>query len=187
MAKTLKFRLESASPLIMHNGQLADPFNAFTKALKKVSGKRKKTDEDFIQMAEIEFRGGLYLEKGKPCIPAEAVEATLLHAAMTKKMGKQAKIGLYCTKNIAIEYEGPKTPDALWADENFRFVKGVRIGQSKVMRTRPIFNEWAGDLEITFNPGVFDEDDIREIVKIAGESIGFLEWRPKFGRFTIAK
>ena len=41
--------------LIMHNGQTADPLNPFSKAMKEISGKRKKTDTDYEAMANIEF------------------------------------------------------------------------------------------------------------------------------------
>ncbi len=46
--------------MLQHNGQTADPLNEFAKELKKVSGKRNKTDEYHALMGEIEWRAGLY-------------------------------------------------------------------------------------------------------------------------------
>jgi len=53
----------SGDSLIMHNGQTADPLNPFSKAMKEISSKRKKTDTDYEAMANIEYRAGLYLNK----------------------------------------------------------------------------------------------------------------------------
>jgi hypothetical protein len=47
-----KFRLTSESPLLLHNGQTADPSNRFSKEMKKISGKRGKTDADFEQLSK---------------------------------------------------------------------------------------------------------------------------------------
>jgi len=38
----VKLKLTGISPLIVHNGQLADPLNRFSKLMKAVTGKRKK-------------------------------------------------------------------------------------------------------------------------------------------------
>jgi len=43
----------------MHNGQLADPMNRFTKAIKEITGKRKKSDSDHMEISHLEFLGSL--------------------------------------------------------------------------------------------------------------------------------
>jgi hypothetical protein len=54
----------------MHNSRLADPLDPIAKELKAASSKRKKTEPDFLEMEEIEFRGGIYhdTELGPPTI-----------------------------------------------------------------------------------------------------------------------
>ena len=60
----------SGSSIIPHNGQTADPRNRFSKAMKLISGKRKKTDSDLDELARLEFLAGLYLEGGDIVIPS---------------------------------------------------------------------------------------------------------------------
>jgi hypothetical protein len=168
----------------MHSGQLADPMNGFTKALKKVSGKRMKTEADFEELARIEYLGGLYVgADGEPIIPADAIEAMLVEAFKKSKQGKTAKAGVYVTKDAKLQYTGPKTPDTLWADPKHRFVKAVRVGTAKVMRTRPIFPEWSAEIEVHYLDDVIDKSAVADAVNVAGRLVGLLEWRPKFGRF----
>jgi len=85
---TVKVRYEGISPLIMHNGQLADPLNKFSKELKKLSGKRKKVDSDYEEMGRVEWYGSLYInEDGKPCLPGRVLEANIIEGAKVHKLG----------------------------------------------------------------------------------------------------
>lgn len=56
--------------------------------------------------------------------------------------GPQARPGLVCEQNASLIYDGPRDPNALWADESFRFEKMVSVSRAKFMRTRPIFRTW---------------------------------------------
>lgn len=180
----LKFKLTGVSPLVMHNGRLANPLDPMAKALKAVSGKRAKTDADFEEMARIEFLGGLYMGEAGPCIPGELIEATLIAAAKKNKRGMQAKAGLLSDGMHPVQYEGPRGADDLWADERFRLVAGVRVGQNRIMRTRPIFRDWSAEIFVDFLPGQLNRADVAEMVRIAGEVVGIGDWRPRFGRFS---
>jgi len=186
--KTLKYRLTGDAPVIFHNGQLANPLNKFAKEIKKISSKRKKTDADYEQMAEYEFKGGLYVDDDlRPIVPMEGVEAILVAGAKKKKEGQIAKAGAYCPKPGTLNYEGPKTADKLWENKKFRLVAPVKVKQATVMRTRPIFNEWSADIEIKYNDSMVNEDQVTEWLKIAGEQCGAFDWRPKYGRFVVKK
>ncbi|WP_245293458.1 hypothetical protein [Methylobacterium sp. CCH5-D2] len=183
----LNFRLTGVSGLVMHNGQLANPLNPFAKALKAVSGKRAKTDADFEEMARIEFLGGLYVGEDGPCIPGELIEATLISAAKKVKRGPQAKAGILSDGNHPILYDGPRNPDALWAEERFRLVAGVKVGQARIMRTRPIFREWSADVFVDFMPDALNASEVEQMMRTAGSVIGLGDWRPRFGRFTAER
>ncbi len=182
--QTLRFRIIGASPLLFHNGQLADPLNPHTKAMAQVSGKRKKTDADHHRLAELEFMGSLYLRGGKPCIPAEMMEAALVKAANQERRGSKAKAGMLIREDMTLEYDGPKDPNALCADPRFRLRCGVRIGPNRVMRTRPRFSDWHADLVIDYLPHLLNHQDITNFLATAGEQIGIGDWRPRFGRFV---
>ena len=183
--KSLSFKLIGASPLLCHNGQLADPMNEMARRMKKVSGKKDKTDADFEELARLEWYGGLYLDGGKPCLPGELIEATLVNAAKKQKRGKQAQAGLLCPSNYLLEYDGPSDLEALWELPDFRLTCGVRVQRNRVQRTRPRFLPWAITIEVQYDPLMLNENDVRGIVQRAGSDIGFGDWRPKFGRFTV--
>ena len=186
--KTLNFQIVGVSPLIMHNGRLADPSDSYTRAIKEISGKRKKTDADYEEMARLEFLGGLYLLDNQPCIPSYVFEACLIGksgAARMENMGKKAAAALWVTGDFPLMYDGPKDPHELWDDEQFRMVAPVRVGQARVMRTRAMFKEWSAEISFGFNPDLLNEDMVRTWPEIAGEQVGLMDWRPKFGRFEV--
>ena len=91
--RTIRFRITGVAPLVMHNGQLANPLNPFAKALSRVSGKRKKTEADYEELARIEFLGGLYVGDDGPCIPGEVIEGALFRAAKKMRRGEQPTRG----------------------------------------------------------------------------------------------
>lgn len=186
MEQSLKVRLKSAAPFLMNNGHLANPMNAFAKEMKKITGKRAKTEADFEAIAQIEWRGSLYASEGKPCIPGFMLEACFINGAKKIKKGMQAKAGMYCAHDFPLHYEGPSGIDDLWQDEDFRFVANCRPqGRATVIRTRPIFQKWACDVEFVYNDEMLSHSDILEILKIAGRDVGIGNWRPKYGRFVV--
>lgn len=185
--QTLRFRLTSEAPLLMHNGQTADPLNKWAKLMKQTSGKRIKTDADYEELARLEFYAGLYLDKDGPILPNTVIDSLLVAAAKKSKEGQLAKSGVFCLKPARLEYNGPRAVPELWADENFRFSAIVRIGMARVPRTRPIFKQWSAVVELNVEDTVVDPARIGEWLSIAGSQIGVGDWRPQFGRFTVEK
>lgn len=177
------YRIIGQSPLIMHNGQTADPLNVFAKQMKQITSKRDRTDADLEHLAKLEFMAGLYVEEGRPVIPGVVIEAALVQAARKSRSGPQAKAGLFCEGNFLLEYEGPTDPEALWADAGFRLMAGVRVGQSRIMRTRPRFDDWAAEVEVRYQPDLLNPAGVDRFMEVAGSVIGIGDWRPRFGRF----
>ena len=186
--QTLTVRLSGTSPTILHSGQMANPLNKFAKALKVISGKRKKADEDFESMAKIEFMGSLYLcADGSPGWPGENIESMLCEAARKSKNGKVAKMAMFIDGVAKLIYSGPKTAEELWALEEFRIVAAVKVGMSRVMRTRPIFRQWSLEVAIQYDESLVDERVVLEWCEVAGHQIGLSDWRPRYGRFSVEK
>ena len=184
--ETIKFQLTGIAPILQHNGELANPNNKWTKAIKEISGKRMKTEEDFEEMARLEFLGSLYMNGNGPCIPSFVLEATLIGkggAARKEKMGRQAAAGLFVPDDYDLVYEGPRDANELWADGNFAFVAMVKIQQNKVARTRPIFKDWSAEVAVQFSPGIINEGDVIRWMDVAGAEVGLMDWRPRYGRF----
>ncbi len=184
--KILEYPIVSACPLVMHAGVLVDPTNRFSKAMKLITSKRKKTDADLEELARLEFLGGLYLDEQGPILPSFVVEAALINGAKKSKEGMQAKAGIFCPEHMPLIYEGPRKPDEMWKDERFRFPMPVRVGQSKVMRMRPIFNNWSATIKVSYEDTIINESRVAEWVFSAGCQVGLCEWRPRLGRFDLA-
>jgi hypothetical protein len=183
MQQLVKYHLDGVAPLMMHNGQLADPLNLFSKAIKQITAKRKKTDADHEEVGRLEWHGSLYLKDGKPCVPFNCIRATLHNAAKTLRLGTKVKAGLFVTDNAVLVYDGPTDLDALWADERFRDRRNMCIGGSTVMRTRPKFDLWSLDITVAFNDELLNASEVDQFVTLGGSVIGLLEDRPTHGRY----
>jgi hypothetical protein len=188
MWKTLEFRIVGEAPLIMHNGDLADYRYPWTQAIKKISGKRTKTEEDHEELARLEWCGGLYLKDGVPCIPANNLEEALRGKggpARRVKKGKQAAIGVIVTDDFPIEYEGPANIEEMWKSGEFELRSRVIVKGARIIRTRPMFRKWAATVQVKFNPQFVDQADVVNWMHVLGDEIGICDWRPKFGRFLV--
>ncbi len=184
-----RFRVSitGTTPMLMHNSRLADPLDPVTKALKRVSGKRVKTDEDHQEMARIEHMGSLYMDDQLgPYIPGENIARCLVEAGRVTKSGKKIEQGVVIdTDRNPLVYRGPRDVEGLWEDENFRYRASVKVSQQRVMRTRPRFDTgWETYADGIYDPTIINLVDLADIAVTAGARIGLGDWRPRFGRFT---
>ena len=185
MYKTLEVEIVGTAPLLMHNGQTADPLNKFAKMMKEVSGKRNKTEADYLEMARIEYAAGLYVDADGPVLPARLLEATVIEGARKSKLGKLALAGVIVERHARLVYDGPRDTKSLFEDDRFRLSVPVRVGQQKVVRTRPIFTDWSAEVVISYLGDVINERDLRTALRNAGMLCGIGDWRPRYGRFAL--
>lgn len=183
--------IEGTSPLLMHSSRLSNPLDPAAKAMKKISGKQKKTDDDHLELARLEHAGSLYFDaEVGPYMPSDNIWRSLLDGAKKHKMGVKVKEALLFPNDVnPIAYNGPRTIDGLWKDENYRHTASVKVGMSRVTRTRPIFREWLTETEGILDPNILDFEDLRMIAETSGSIIGLGDWRPRYGRYvaTIEK
>lgn len=181
-----KLEIIGTAPLLMHSARLSNPLDPNARAMKKISAKRNKSEEDYLALAKLEFMGALYhdAEMG-PYIPGANVFRTLVDAARKRKLGTRVTSALFVQDDVnLLAYKGPRDIEALWADESFRHEASVKVGTSRVIRTRPQFRNWGAECTLVVDPEGLDHDDLTQIVDIAGSMIGLGDWRPIFGRFT---
>jgi hypothetical protein len=185
--ETLTVRIVGVAPILLNNPQKADPFNKFTRAMKEITAKgRKKTDSDLEALAKLEFLGGLYLDsKGQPAVPGESIEGMIRDGAKKSRAGKDAVCGIISDGVWPIEYDGPKDPEKLWLDERFRDYRGCKVGQARVMRMRPRFNEWALTFKVSYQDEVVNRQALEKWLRDAGQLVGLCDFRPRFGRFEV--
>lgn len=173
------------APLLMHSARLANPLDPAAKALKRVTGKRNKTDDDHEELARLEHAGSLYIDPDiGPFIPVDNMWRALYDGAKKTKRGPKIKEGVVITSDGPLAYRGPRDVEGLWADENFRFLVSAKVGMQRVMRCRPIFREWRTEFVGMFDPNVIDLVELEQIAETAGQLVGLLDWRPRYGRFT---
>ena len=184
----LKVRITGKAPLLLHNGRLADPTDEVVREMKKITAKGKnKTDEDLIELSRLEFLGGMYTdEDGEPCIPGEVLESCLKSGARVAKNGKKIEAGAFVSEyTVPLQYSGPRDVDSLWADKRFVHRAGVKVGQARVIRTRPKFDKWSCEFTVEYQPEVIDREDIVRALEDAGNLKGLCDYRPRHGRFNV--
>ena len=173
--------------LIMHNGRTSNPLDPFAKAMKEISGKRKKTDADLEALSNIEFQAGLYTdEKERVIIPSRVLESVLVEGAKKSKEGKLALSGMFVDTDAILEYEGgPMTVKQLTESPDHRLCVAVRVGMAKVMRTRPHFKNWKAKFKVSVSDTVANESQLRRWIEDAGTLVGIGDWRPRHGRYEV--
>jgi hypothetical protein len=183
----MRVALEGRSPLLMHNGQLADPLNPFVKSIGVLTSKARKTDDDLWQIRRLEFEGGLYFDPAiGPFVPAENVESMLQTAAKQSRHGAAVQRGVIVQDNeVPLLYEGPRTVDAMWEDfDAYALVKRVVVNRgSSTMRCRPCFRSWAVEFDVLVDETQINPADFTEVVKRAGNYFGLCDYRPRYGRY----
>lgn len=172
--------------MLHHNAQLANPMNKFARELKVYTGKRKKTDDDLEMIARIEFLGSLWLNsKDEPCVPNHAIIAMIRDGLKQRKKGQAGLRGLQCFDHGNLLYQGPRKPEKLWEDERFRFQTMESVPGGKILRTRPIFNQWELKFVIHFYVDLLDRSDVECALQVVGDQIGIGDRRPTNGRFEV--
>ena len=130
---------------------------------------------------------GLYMGQSGPIIPAQNLDAMLINAAKKSKEGVTAKSAVFTKGHAEMIYDGPSDANQLWENESFRFAKLVKVGTARIMRMRPIFNNWQAVVEINFEPAMVNESRLMEWWNVAGSVVGLGDWRPQYGRFEVKR
>ncbi len=204
MLRTVTAQIEGVSPLMTHNGRLANPRERIAQEAKKITGnkKLKESDEGMAMLDDLHWYGALYLDENeRPCIPGENIESMMIAAAKRTRKGKAVEAavmsyGLWsidCTPKLKTEpfaisgVAGFRPIEKLYAQ--FRDVRMGRIPPrtgARVSITRPFFRSWALTFDLTYQASAIDEEPLRDMLVLAGQEIGLGDYRPKYGRFEVA-
>jgi hypothetical protein len=178
--------LVGTSPLLHHNPRMVDPEFELNRELKRLTAKRKKTDEDLRQIEKLEWYGGLYSDGDVVVQPTSKVRKCLINTARISKLGKMMERAVsFSTLNSPLVYEGPREIDAIFADDRFRSRLSVGVGLKRVMRVRPQFFPWALSVDGLFIEDTgLNVDELERIVELAGLVEGIGDNRVNgYGRF----
>lgn len=184
--KKITIQFTGVSPLLMHSLTGVNPLHPLSKELKAITSKRSKTDEDHIKMSELDFRLGAYHDKEVGFfLPAEVVQASLKEGCKANKNGKKADTALFVMQDkIPLGHDGTNDLEEALKRPEMMDVRAVSIGQSKVMRTRPRFNRWWGEFDITLDENILTMEEFEKALEIAGSQKGLGDYRPRYGRFA---
>lgn len=187
---TARVLIEGVAPLLMHNARLANPADPIVQEIKSITGKHhtKKTDTDELRLIELEFLGGLYEnEIAGIHIPAVNVEGCLRDGARISSKGKTIESGAQIEPEfIPLDYDGPRTGAELYQDKRFVDTRATKLQKSStIMRTRPRFDNWSLEFELTIVEEVVSKSEVKSFLEKAGMLKGLCDFKPKFGRFIV--
>lgn len=186
--KTAIYTIKGSTPMMMHSERLANPFDPLTKEIKAISGKRKKTEDDLMEMARLEWLGGLYFnDEAGVHLPGYNIFACMIGGGKIHKLGTALKrAALVVEDTVAIVYDGPKTPAKLFENKAFVDMRSVKVGTAKITRCRPIFKNWSCTFSVAYDENSIQHSEIDQCVTSAGLMVGLGDYRPRFGRFEIS-
>ena len=184
--KTIKCEFHGLSPIIMHSCQCVNPLHPISLEMKKITSKRKKTEEDIIKLSDLEWEAGLYWNKDVGVyVPAENIEATIREAAKSKKLGKHFQKGFMVQDMmIPLDIGEDLTKEEMCADVRFRDVRPMKVQQARVLRTRPRFNMWNITFTAAYDENILNFDDVVNAIEYGGQYVGLCDSRPKYGKFS---
>lgn len=177
--------LNGTSPLLMNSGEF-DRDSETYRAYFLLGKKRGKSLDDEARLRELEWSLRIYLdEQLGPYIPGRNVKELLRQAATNWRKGEEVKRSLVILAyRIPLLYDGPRTQHELW-QEGFKFeamVANAGAGSGRVVRCRPMFEDWTVVAEVAYDPEALDYDWLQLVVERA-QKYGLGDYRPEFGAF----
>lgn len=174
--KEVKFKIESTTALLMHNVN--------SMLLEKP---QTVTHAEWEKSQEV-FKSRMYIKGDKLEIPSRVWKAILVEGAKKCGIKQKGKRSTYADIIKATVF----MPEGMALDQNMKDVvkeQGfVSIQNSKVLRIWPKLDTWSGTLNLTLaDERQMGVATLEEILKFAGLFVGAGDYRPEFGRFTIAK
>lgn len=178
--------IKGERPLVVKSDRGVDDLDPLVRDMKRITGKRKKTEEDHELISRIEFELGLYWDDNLgPYLPTGNIHKALVEGARQSKLGRQVEQGcIPLDVRVPILYEGPRDIEGLYRTPDHVYKVSVGVGQKRTMRTRARFPRWAVQAPFVLDPEKLDLDTFTTICDVAGRYIGLGERRPMFGAFT---
>lgn len=184
--KTLRVTWKGVSPLIMHSCKCVNPLHPIAREMKKYTSKKKKTEEDLLKIADLEWEAGAYWQDGLGLyIPSENIEATLRNGAKTYKKGKDFEKYVNVTDLIIpLDYGENLSKEELIKDFRYRDTRVMTVQRARIVRTRPRFNQWQIIFNLSYDETKIDLDTIINCMEYSGSYIGVCDSRPRYGQFV---
>jgi len=169
--KEIKLSIKGSSPLLMHRFPLED-----------VGKLEKKSKEEQAEIAA-------YREPntGELYIPGLCLQRALIASAVFSKGKGRASLQKPVAACVGVSPEYMLLGKQEFGIDSRAVV--VPSTKGRIIRHRPIFNEWGVEAVISYDEELITETQLRTIVDDAGVRVGLLDFRPAckgpYGRFTV--
>jgi len=185
---TVDCKVVGTAPLMQHRFPIPDLADMSKGATRKTGSK------DYSQ----EWHEYLYVDKDNMIYqPATHFEATMANAAVNfriKGRGRKTYKDLFKAAVFVNPEEIPhgiEAPEELDTDGDkplYLDMRPVVVSRARVVRIRPTF---APGWELEFGIEVMDDqiapELVQDVLTLAGKTVGIGDFRPKFGRFSVAR
>lgn len=181
--------IRGLEPLIQHSSAGMDPRSPISLRVAEITRKKgsDRTESDELLLRELECQRSLWLDHaGNPTIPPAAIRSMIERAARKYRQGPQVREGLVI-RQTRFDYDRDKlgtTAEEL--GRTAQFTVPVKVGQSRILRTRAMFPEWGASFVVDADDELVDQEKLRTWLDIAGRRIGLGDWRPeKSGMYGV--
>ena len=187
--KNLKVTWKGITPLIMHSCKTVNPLHPIAKEMRKLNDKprgQKLTEEELERLSDLEWEAGAYWQDGIGLyIPGENIEATIRNGAKANRKGTDIQKYVNITEPFIPFYYGENlTKEELIKDYRYRDTRIMTVQRSRIVRTRPRFNQWHIVFNLSYDETKIDFDTIVNAMEYSGSFVGLCDSRPKYGQFV---
>lgn len=190
--QSLRVKFTGFCPLLQNNPQTVDIFNKYAKEKAALTSKRKKTDEDVLEVRRIEIESKVHWKDKVGVI----IPSSWIMSSIAKNSFKQAKIskdnargGIFIVEQYApLRYDGMekvKSVKDISGNERFNILMILPQQQVRLAKAFPIFHKWSFEFNVEFDNTILSQDELIKILEYGAKYNGFGDFRPTFGRATI--
>lgn len=190
--KELNYTVTGVSPILVNNPQTVDPFNHYKIAMKKITDKKKKQEEDLLELRRLEVESKVYFDEALGIyVPSTWVVASIAAVGWNRSKIKKADIRASVfpiTPKLKLHYDGEelvKEKTDVSKNGKFQTVMLLRQGQVKVAKAVPIFHNWSFNVELEYDQTLIDEETLKGLITYASQYGGFGDFRPTYGLATV--
>jgi hypothetical protein len=174
--EVIQFKLTGVTPLIVNRFHE----EAQEEATSGIHGRHEKLS------SHDDAENRLYKSPdGSAYFPAENLRQSIVGAASRHKIGRKSATGDVAAALYLEPFALPLT--GVWEVDSRPVV--IPATRGRILRHRPIFNDWQLEGRLQFDPRLIDKTLLRKIVDDSGDYVGIGDFRPArrgpYGRFRV--
>lgn len=182
-------KLTGTGTLMMCNPRTANPLDEYSKAIKELTSKRKRTDKEEEDLRRLKWEAALYYDKELgPYVPTEMFWRSLQDAARLSREGKSIERGVTIAGDkVRLDYDGPRKINDMFAAGKYVDVRQAKPRSGGlVIVARPIFPPpWHATFDVVYDPDQINQANLLAHADKAGKLIGIGTYRRSFGRYSV--